>query len=98
MPDNLTIALQDVYQNEQGTKYKELSKINCNTTLVREPSPFKDVVESSWQYEYVKYALNDNLLKGKDTDASGKIIFDPNTEMTRAECATMLCNFINSYE
>lgn len=92
MSDNLTIQLCDVYLDEQGTKHTILSKDNCNMTLVREPSPFVDVAENSWQYEYVKYALNNNLMKGKDTDANGNIIFDPNTEMTRAEFVQTLYN------
>ncbi len=92
IPQNLEVKLADVYLDEAGNKHSALSSAVCATTLTQEPNPFSDVQESGWQYAYVKFALNNNLMKGKDTDANGNIIFDPDKEMTRAEFVQALYN------
>ncbi len=92
IPEGMEIALADVYLDEAGNKHSALSSAVCATTLTQEPNPFSDVQESGWQYAYVKFALNNNLMKGKDTDAEGNIVFDPDKEMTRAEFVQTLYN------
>jgi len=55
-------------------------------------NPFADVKENSWQYTYVKFAVDNNLMAGKGKDAEGNIIFDPDKNMTRAEFVQTLYN------
>ncbi len=66
----------------------------CWNTLIqmKVENPFADVQESSWQYSFVKYALDNNLMSGKGKDESGNILFDPESSMTRAEFVQTLYN------
>jgi hypothetical protein len=66
----------------------------CWNTLIqmKVENPFADVKESSWQYTFVKYALDHNLMSGKGKDESGNILFDPESSMTRAEFVQTLYN------
>jgi len=65
---------------------------------VKEAAPSKptivlgDVEESSWQYRYVKYACENDYMKGKKTDEAGRILFDPEGTLTRAEFVQVLYN------
>ena len=53
---------------------------------------FADVEESSWQYQFAQYAVERGLMAGKGTDADGRIIFDPNSPITREEFVQVLYN------
>lgn len=53
---------------------------------------FADVPEGTWQYNVAKYAVMNDLMKGKGSNADGLIIFDPNNNMTRAEFVRTLYN------
>jgi len=65
----------------------------CMVTVVElEKNPFVDVKQNSWQYTYVKYALDNNIMGGKGKDTEGNIIFDPDNNMTRAEFVQSLYN------
>lgn len=46
--------------------------------------PFKDVEETDWFYNDVKYCYENGILKGKTED-----MFEPNSNMTRAELAVV---------
>ncbi len=92
MRKNDQIHLPDNYYDAEGKKYTDIYSDGCNITLVRESSPFADVSENSWQYEYAKFALNKNMMTGKGTNAEGLIIFDPNAPLTRAEFVQTLYN------
>ncbi len=56
---------------------------------------FADVAANSWQYPFAKYAYEKNIMKGKNTDAEGRVIFAPNDNLTRAEFAQVLYNAEN---
>ena len=49
-------------------------------------NPFSDVESSDWYYEYVLDAYSAGIMEGKEDG-----IFDPNTNITRAELITVLC-------
>lgn len=50
--------------------------------------PFKDIESTDWQYPYVKYVYENNLMSGK-----GDGNFDMNGDLTRAEFVTVLYNY-----
>lgn len=61
--------------------------------LIEVVNPFADVDVKSWQFPYVKYALDENLMAGKGTSNAGKaVVFEPNKNMTRAEFVQTLYN------
>jgi len=62
------------------------------TVSVKDENPFADVKESSWQYPFVKYVYDHNIMAGKGKTAEGKIIFDSDNYMTRAEFVQTLYN------
>ena len=53
---------------------------------------FADVSPGSWQYTFVKYAYEHDLMKGKGESAEGKITFDPNRVIPREEFVQVLYN------
>ena len=55
-------------------------------------SPFADVTLDSWQYPYVKYVYDNDLMIGKGKGSYEKIIFAPNVSITRAEVVQVLYN------
>ncbi len=67
-------------------------KIADENKPVKPEIKFADVKETEWQYKFAKYAVENDLMKGKDTNDEGAIIFDPNTPMTRAEFVQVLYN------
>ncbi len=64
----------------------------CWNTLIEVENPFSDVNVKGWEFPYVKYALDYNLMGGKGTDNDGKVMFDPGKNMTRAEFVQALYN------
>lgn len=50
--------------------------------------PFGDIKTSDWQFKFVKYAYENNLMKGKTEEA-----FDMNGNLTRTEFVTVLHNY-----
>ena len=96
---NYVITYKNRYRKETGwsatvdntastTKYRYKLK----ETEKPQENPFADVKETSWQYKAVKFALDNKLMAGKKTDAAGKIVFDPEKNMTRAEFIQTLYN------
>ena len=73
-------------------------KLNNNYQLVsisiggENASIFKDISTTSWQFSAAKYAVENNLMAGKGTDAQGNIVFDPNSSITREEFVQVLYN------
>ena len=53
---------------------------------------FADISNTSWQTKFAIYAFQKGLMAGKGTDADGKIKFDPNSPITRAEFVQVLYN------
>ena len=49
-------------------------------------------VETEWQIRYVKYVCENGYMKGKATDAEGRIIFEPDKPLTREEFIQVLYN------
>lgn len=58
------------------------SALTVNAT---EENPFADIKETDWYYPYVTYALENNFMGGKEKDENGLIVFDPLSNITRAE-------------
>jgi len=59
---------------------------------VNDENPFADVKESSWQYPFVKFVYDQNIMAGKGKTEDGMIIFAPDNYMTRAEFVQSLYN------
>lgn len=55
-------------------------------------NPFADVPESKWYYSYITYALETGLMGGKDETEDGKIIFEPESAITRDQIVQILYN------
>ncbi|GEM_PF-816335 len=51
-------------------------------------NPFKDINESDWFYDAIKYVVENNIMQGVDSDT-----FSPNTNVTRAMLVTMLYRY-----
>lgn len=62
------------------------------TPAQTQPNPFADVKTESWQYQCAKYAVDFGLMSGKGNTKEGKIKFDPDSSMTRAEFVQVLYN------
>ena len=61
--------------------------INANRNTV-----FNEIGSSGWQFTAAEYACEKNLMAGKGTDAYGRIVFDPNSPITREEFVQVLYN------
>ncbi len=95
MNTTLVIGLPTTFYNSKQKATAELTYEFCEdmlTKAIRPINPFADVKENSWQFAYVKFALENNLMAGKGKDAEGNIIFDPDKNMTRAEFVQTLYN------
>lgn len=77
-----------------GSTIEEYAKTYNRTfiSLGEAPLVIGDVLTTSWQYPYVKYAIENKLASGKGTDALGNVLFDPESKMTRAEFIQLLYN------
>jgi len=64
--------------------------VRCTITVGKAAVQFTDVAEGGWQYEPAKYVYEMGIMTGKGKDASGKVIFAPNDNLTRAEFAQIL--------
>lgn len=72
---------------------QEYAKVNNREFVsIDDQTIIADISMNSWQYPYVKYAVENNLASGKGTDESGNAIFDPESKMTRAEFIQLLYN------
>ena len=91
-------SLTDVYYDGTALQWELLLIGADNTLLTGAAFHFKaaptvmDVSETSWQFPFVQYALQRNLMAGKGTDAHGNIRFDPNSPIAREEFVQVLYN------
>ena len=53
---------------------------------------FQDVANDSWQFGAAKYAYDNHLMSGKGKDRYDRVIFDPNSPITREEFVQVLYN------
>jgi len=91
--DGVQIDLPHEFADSKNNRTMVITKNFCNQTLVKTvPNPFADVKSDSWQYASAQFALDNNLMSGKGKDANGKIKFDPDNTMTRAEFVQSLYN------
>ncbi len=88
------IALPVTFYNIYGKETDKITKEFCNMNLMRicPENPFADVKMDSWQFTSAKYALDNGLMSGKGNDEEGKIKFDPDKNMVRAEFVQTLYN------
>ena len=58
---------------------------------------FADVTAGKWYVNAIQFVYDRRIMngKGEDPNGSGKMIFDPNANLTRAEFATILYNIEN---
>lgn len=83
---NVTITAKTV--NELTAQCEITVTVDAN-----EENPFADVKSSgSWEYPFVKYVYENNYMAGKGKISSGKIMFDPDAALTRAEFVQVLYN------
>ncbi len=80
--DNSHTATQLVSEITAGT-----DRINANRNTI-----FNDIRSSDWQFTAAEYAVENNLMAGKGTDTYGRIIFDPNSPISREEFVQVLYN------
>ena len=60
-------------------------------------NPFADVNSTgSWQYKPAKYVYDKGIMNGKGEVTPGKVIFDPNGKLSRAEFVRILYNLENT--
>ncbi len=90
--DGVQIDLPHEFADSKKNRTMVITKDFCNQTLVVPENPFADVKSNSWQYASAQFALDNNLMSGKGKDANGKIKFDPDNTMTRAEFVQSLYN------
>ena len=75
---------------EKHTIEAKFKKISENLEETKWENPFKDVNETDWFYESIKYANENKLFNGVTEDK-----FSPNTSMTRGMVATVLWRLEN---
>jgi len=75
-----------------STLQEYATKNNMNFVSIDNETIIADIPTSSWQYPYVKMAIENAIVVGKKTDESGNVIFDPESKMTRAEFIQLLYN------
>ncbi len=76
----------------QSAHTPDASGLSCTACGAALPW-FADVKPDGWEHPYVFYAYRNNIMAGKGKDSDGNIIFDPNTDISRAEFATVLYNY-----
>lgn len=89
------LQLEGIYGSDNSHTETELvSRITAYTDTLKTNwnAPFKDIGDTDWQLASAKYALEKNLMAGKGTDAYGRIIFDPNSPISREEFVQVLYN------
>ncbi len=64
-------------------------KAVCLVT-VKEVVEFADVEKDGWKYEPVLYAYKNGLMVGTGTDTAGRVYFEPDDVLSRAEFAQIL--------
>ncbi len=94
MGGDLLFTSTAVLYGYDGSTLEEYAKTyNRNfVSLGEAPLVIADVSTKSWQYPYVKYAIENKLASGKGMDALGNVLFDPESKMTRAEFIQLLYN------
>jgi len=92
MEEGQTLSLGKTFYDTENTKWTSISAKNTDRILCTTQMVFADVEPFSWQYDPAQYVYSKNIMVGKDTDDKGKIIFDPNANMTRAEFVQTLYN------
>ena len=75
-----------------GATYKTNGKLTLYAQWKATVSIFSDVALGTWQYEPAKFVYDKQYMVGKGKDKDGKVIFDPNTALTRSEFVTTLYN------
>ncbi len=56
-------------------------------------NPFPDTA-THWARDVISYMAQNNVVNGSDDGGTGASLFHPDNGMTRAEFATMLCNYL----
>lgn len=77
------------YKNSTIAKYAEAYGLKFEDI---EANPFLDVAEETWKYTAAHFAYEHSIMNGKGADENGKIKFDPDGTLTRAEFAQVLYN------
>ncbi len=86
-----SVELQDGYHRVSVTVGDSSGNIATKAVTITqnaEPSPFDDMREH-WAEEYVAYMYSQNIVNGVDDTH-----FAPNAEVTRAQCALMICRWL----
>jgi len=66
-----------------------LAKTLFNVDITRaEPTPFTDVPEYEWYYNYVNWGFENGIVNG-----TSETTFEPSANITREQMTVMLCNF-----
>jgi len=92
MGEGQVVTLRTTFYDIEDQKWKVISAENTNRTISTTKLTFVDVDSFSWQYTPVKYVYSKKIMVGKSENELGKVIFDPNANMTRAEFVQSLYN------
>ena len=94
LPENVEVVVNNDYEPIVPDKFSGLAIPRWITVLKVTPEDkpvFADVdFEKGWEYPYVSYVYNKGYMTGKGIDENGQILFDPNSNVTRAELAQVL--------